>query len=154
MLKQVLVRTATSKETNIITLKRCIMTSPIQLKNIDNRTPAGHYSHTCTAGGMVYIAGQLPITADGKKLIDASFEEQVQQVFQNLDACLATVGSKRDQLVQVRVYVTNIELWPIFDQLYASWLGEHRPARAVVPLAELHYGLMLEIEAVALAPKN
>ena len=125
------------------------MTTSIQLKNIDNRTPAGHYSHTCTAGGVAYIAGQLPITTDGKKLVNAPFEEQVQ----NIDACLATVGSQRDQLVQVRVYVTDIELWPIFDQLYARWLGEHRPARAVVPLNELHYGLMLEIEAIALAPQ-
>jgi 2-iminobutanoate/2-iminopropanoate deaminase len=55
----------------------------------------------------------------------------------------------RINLVQVRVYLVNIGLWPQFDQLYADWLGSRRPARCVVPVPALHYGLLLEIEGVA-----
>jgi hypothetical protein len=51
--------------------------------------------------------------------------------------------------VQVRVYVTDIALWPAFNAIYAAWAGASRPARAVVPVPMLHHGLLIEIEAVA-----
>lgn len=113
--------------------------------------PAGHYSHICTAAGMVYISGQLPIKPDGTALADQSFEEQARQVLANVEGCLAQAGLDKDSLVQVRVYVTDIGNWPLFNRLYAAWIGEHRPARAVAGVAELHYGLAVEVEAVALA---
>jgi enamine deaminase RidA (YjgF/YER057c/UK114 family) len=66
-------------------------------------------------------------------------------------AALRAAGSSPQQLVQVRVYITDIALWPEFNALYASWIGAHRPARAVVPVPQLHHGLKIEVEAVALA---
>lgn len=116
--------------------------------------PAGHYSHAAVAGGMAHVSGILPIAPDGKKLADEPFEIQVQQVFDNLDGVLAACGCSRSDLAQVRVYVTDIGLWPLFNELYASWLGDHRPARCVVPVPDLHYGLALEVEAVAAVPER
>ena len=63
---------------------------------------------------------------------------------------MAAAGSAVDQLVQVRVYVTDIKDWPAFNAIYAKWAGLSYPARAVVPVPELHYGFKIEIEAVAL----
>ena len=54
-------------------------------------------------------------------------------------------------VLQVRVYLTDIADWPAFNTLYAAWAGAARPARAVVPVPALHYGFRIEIEAVALA---
>lgn len=116
--------------------------------------PAGHYSHVCVAGEQVFISGQLPIHPDGTTLSDRSFEEQARQVLENVDACLSCVGLDRTKLTQVRIYVTNIQNWPIFNELYASWIGEHRPARAVAGVSELHFGLGVEVEAVALLRPN
>jgi len=113
--------------------------------------PGGHYSHVSVANGFVFIAGQLPITAAGEKLTDRPFSEQARQVLHNLEAALAAAGSGIDKLVQVRVYVDDIAHWPAFDALYAQWAGSAKPARAVVPTGPLHFGLKLEIEAVALA---
>ncbi|EMH1202842.1 RidA family protein [Serratia marcescens] len=113
--------------------------------------PAGHYSSSCTANGMVYISGQLPITFSGENLAGGSFALQVSQVLANLDACLDGAGVGRAQLVQVRVYLTNIDWWPTFNALYAEWIGEFRPARAVAGVSQLHYGAAVEVEAVALA---
>jgi reactive intermediate/imine deaminase len=113
--------------------------------------PAGHYSHLSIANGFVMISGQLPITADGAHLADASFEEQTRQVLFNLESCLAAAGVGKQQLVQVRVYVTDIDQWPLFNRLYSHWLGEHRPARAVAGVAQLHYGCAVEVEAMAVA---
>ncbi|HYF16243.1 MAG TPA: RidA family protein [Ramlibacter sp.] len=114
-------------------------------------TPGGHYSHGTVAGGLLFVAGQLPITPDGRKLTDAPFEEQARQVLANVQAVLAATGSRITDLVQVRVYVDDIANWPAFNAVYAQWAGDARPARAVVPTGPLHYGLKVEVEAVAVA---
>jgi reactive intermediate/imine deaminase len=110
--------------------------------------PGGHYSHAVVANGFVFVSGQLPITPAGDKLNAASFEEQTQQVLANVQAALEAAGSSVAQLVQVRVYVTDIEHWPAFNRLYQQWAGTEPPARAVVPVPLLHYGFLVEVEAV------
>jgi 2-iminobutanoate/2-iminopropanoate deaminase len=128
------------------------MTGDIVLTNPDTMAkPGGHYTHAVTANGFVFIAGQLPIARDGSKLVDAPFESQAQQVLDNVAAALAGAGSAVERLVQVRVYVTDINQWPAFNTIYAKWIGASRPARAVVPVPELHFGFKIEVEAVALA---
>lgn len=112
--------------------------------------PGGHYSHACRGGNLVFISGQLPITPEGKRLVDASFEDQAVQVLANLETVLAAAGSSTDQLLHVRVYVDDIANWPTFNRIYEEWAGSARPARAVVPTGPLHFGLKVEIEATAL----
>jgi len=130
------------------------MHGDIALTNPDGMAaPGGHYSHAVAANGFGYVSGQLPIARDGTKRADASFEQQAEQVLNNVDAALTAAGSAIDRLVQVRVYVSDIRQWPAFNAIYAKWIGSSRPARAVVPVPELHYGFKIEIEAVALAGK-
>lgn len=116
----------------------------------DLAAPRGHYSHAVSAAGLVFVSGQLPVTAEGKLLADAPFEQQARQVLANVGAALRSAGSSVDKLMQVRVYVTDIELWPAFNAIYAEWCGAARPARAVVPVPQLHYGFLIEVEATAL----
>jgi reactive intermediate/imine deaminase len=111
--------------------------------------PGGHYSHAASANGFVFVSGQLPIAPDGTKLNDKPFEQQAQQVLDNVAAALKAAGSSVDGLTQVRVYVTDIGHWPSFNALYAKWTGNTRPARCVVPVPALHYGFLIEVEAVA-----
>jgi carbon monoxide dehydrogenase subunit G len=49
----------------------------------------------------------------------------------------------------LRVYITDIRLWPAFNAIYGKWIGSSRPARSVVPVPEPHFGFKIEIEAVA-----
>jgi reactive intermediate/imine deaminase len=113
--------------------------------------PGGHYSHGISAGGLLFVSGQLPITEAGAKLADAPFEHQAAQVLANVEAVLLAAGSAIAQLVQVRVYLADIADWRTFDAIYARWAGAARPARAVIPAGPLHFGLKIEIEAVAIA---
>ncbi|MFK3795849.1 MULTISPECIES: RidA family protein [unclassified Pseudomonas] len=129
------------------------MNSKVCSNSPDLPTPVGHYTHVCAAGNLLMISGQLPVSREGRPLTDAPFETQALQVFANLDACLAQGGTDKSRLVQVRVYVTDMQHWPLFDRLYAQWLGDHRPARAVAGVAQLHYGLAVEVEAMALRPE-
>ena len=110
--------------------------------------PGGHYSHAAVANGFVFISGQLPITPAGEKLNQASFEDQASQVLANVQAALESAGSSVANLVQVRVYVTDIEQWPAFNGIYQQWAGAAPPARAVVPVPLLHHGFLIEVEAV------
>jgi reactive intermediate/imine deaminase len=125
-----------------------------RLPKTDNPTtlakPGGHYSHVAIANGFVFVSGQLPINARGDKLADASFEAQAEQVLANVQAALESAGSSIAQLVQVRVYIVDVEHWMSFNQIYARWAGEARPVRAVVPVPQLHYGFKIEVEATAL----
>jgi enamine deaminase RidA (YjgF/YER057c/UK114 family) len=82
--------------------------------------PGGHYSHAVIAGGLVFVAGQLPVAAEGRRLADAPFEEQAHQVLDNVAAALAGAGTAVARLVQVRVCVTDIGSWPAFDAIYAA----------------------------------
>jgi reactive intermediate/imine deaminase len=116
------------------------------------RPPAGHYSHTCTAAGLVFVSGQLPMDMDGKPMRGQPFERQAEQVLANVDACLQAAGTDRRRLLQVRVYVTDMKFWSTFNEIYANWIGDCRPTRAVAGVASLHHDLLLEIEAIALSP--
>ncbi len=111
--------------------------------------PGGHYSHAVRAGDMIFVSGQLPIASDGTKLADQDFQAQVRQALANLATALEAAGSAVTELVQVRVYITDISDWPAFDRIYSEWVGIALPARAVVPVPALHYGFRVEIEAVA-----
>ena len=122
-----------------------------ELQATDLATPGGHYSHAVIANGLVFVSGQLPIRPDGARLVGASFEDQTRQVLANVGAALRAAGSGIDKLVQVRVYVADLAHWPAFNALYAEWAGAARPARAVVPSGPLHFGLLVEVEAIALA---
>jgi len=111
--------------------------------------PAGHYSQAVVYGGFVFVAGQLPhdVSHPGRPAGDV--EEQTERALRNVEAILEAVGSSLDRLLSVTVYVTDISLWPRVNAAYARVLGAHRPARAVVPVKELHHGYAVEIQAVA-----
>ena len=76
-------------------------------------------------------------------------EEQTKQVLANLDAILQAAGSRREQVIKVTIFVSDINAWGTVNQLYAQFFGDHKPARSVVPVLPLHYGLQIELEAVA-----
>jgi reactive intermediate/imine deaminase len=112
--------------------------------------PAGHYSQATVAGGHVYISGQLPIRPDGKPLVGQGFDEQATQALENILAILAAVGGTPQHLARVTAYIVGVENWPRFNAIYAAMLPDARPARTVVAVPELHYGFLVEIDAIAI----
>lgn len=111
-------------------------------------TPGGHYSPAIISGNSLYISGQLPISLANPQP-QGELAEQAQTVFNNIDILLETTGINKQHLVNVQVYLSDVALWPEFNRLYAQWIGDHRPARTVVPCSALHYGALLEMSAIA-----
>ena len=109
----------------------------------------GHYSQAVVHGGLVFVAGQLPIVPDEpeRRLVD--FEAQANQVITNVLAILQAAGSSADTILRATVYIADIAHWPAFNRIYAERLGAHRPARTVVPVAQLHYGYLVEMDVIA-----
>jgi 2-iminobutanoate/2-iminopropanoate deaminase len=66
-----------------------------------------------------------------------------------VEAILKASNSDLSRVLKMTVYVADINLWSAVNTVYAKFMGEHRPARAVVPTRELHYGFLIEIEAIA-----
>jgi 2-iminobutanoate/2-iminopropanoate deaminase len=115
----------------------------------ESQVPAGHYVPGIRTGDLVFVSGQLPLDAAGVPQPDQPIEEQVDLALANLDAVLRAAGSSRERVVKVNVYVSDIALWDRVNRRYAAFFGNHRPARAVVPVGPLHYGCAIEIDAVA-----
>ena len=111
--------------------------------------PAGHYSQAAVSGGHIFISGQLPIRRDGRPLRDDGFEVQARQAIENMLEILRAAGSTPQHLTKVTAYIVGVANWARFNAVYASMLRDARPARTVVPVPELHYGYLVEIDAIA-----
>ena len=115
----------------------------------DAPTAAGHYSQAIVHNGVIYVAGQLPIDPKDRNRPVGSIEEQTERTLRNVEAILVAAGSSLDRVLQMTIYISDIELWGGVNTAYAKVMGSHRPARAVVPVKDLHYGYQIEIQAIA-----
>jgi 2-iminobutanoate/2-iminopropanoate deaminase len=109
----------------------------------------GHYSQAVVYNGLVFVAGQLAIEPGTGARLTGSIEEQTEQCLKNIGEILKAAGSGLTRVLKMTVYISDIELWSAVNTVYARVMGDHRPARAVVPVKELHYGFKIEIEAIA-----
>jgi len=111
--------------------------------------PGGHYSQAVVCNGLVFVSGQLSIDPQtGEKKL-GSIEQQTEQVLQNVGEILNAANSHLSQVLKMTVYISDINLWGAVNEVYARVMGEHRPARAVIPTRDLHYGFLIEIDAIA-----
>lgn len=111
--------------------------------------PAGHYSQAVVHNGLVFVAGQLAIDPQtGQKKL-GSIEEQTEQALKNISEILKAAGSDMKLVLKMSLFVTDIGLWERVNEVYSRVMGEHRPARAVIPTRDLHHGFLIEIEAIA-----
>jgi 2-iminobutanoate/2-iminopropanoate deaminase len=111
--------------------------------------PAGHYSQAVVHRDTVYVAGQLPIDPDDPQSPPGDAAHQTRRALDNVRLILEAAGSGLDRVLQMTLYVSDISHWPDVNGAYAEMMGSHRPARAVVPTRDLHYGYLVEIQAIA-----
>lgn len=117
-------------------------------------TAAGHYSQAVVHQGVVYVAGQLPIVPGSKDRTVGPIAQQTRQTLANVGAILQAAGSSLDRVLQMTIYVSDMTLWGEVNAVYSEVMGAHRPARAIVPVKDLHYGYQIEIQAVAAVGRN
>jgi 2-iminobutanoate/2-iminopropanoate deaminase len=111
--------------------------------------PAGHYTQAIVCNNMVFISGQIPIVPGTGEKLNGPIEEQTLQVLNNIKTITEAAGSDISKIVKVNIYISDIELWSVVNKIYASFFGPHKPARAIVPVKDLHYGCKIEMDAIA-----
>ena len=111
-------------------------------------TPKGHYSPAISHNGLLYISGQLPYDPQ-TQASPPGIEAQTLATLGKIDLILREAGATRSDVLQCRVYVSDVNLWGKVNEVYAQFFGDYKPVRCVVPVAELHYGCLIEIEAIA-----
>jgi reactive intermediate/imine deaminase len=108
--------------------------------------PAGHYSQAVASNGFVFLSGVLPANPGG-----GNFADEVRQTMASCEQVLAQAHCVLDDVVQCTAYIVGVENWPEFNRVYKEAFGQHKPARTVVPVPELHHGCLVEIQMVAVA---
>lgn len=111
--------------------------------------PAGHYSPGVVHNGLVYVSGQLSLDLETRAPFAGEIEIQTELALRNVERVLQAAGSDLGQVIQMTIYISDIELWGKVNEVYARVMGEHRPARAIVPVKELHFETKIEIQAIA-----
>ena len=122
----------------------------MQKVNIKNApAPKGHYSPGVVHNGLVFVSGQLPMNHRTGEAETGAIELQTELALRNVEAVLIEAGSDLDHVLQMTIYVSEMELWDKVNEVYRRILGEHKPARAIVPVKNLHFGTKIEIQAIA-----
>jgi len=111
--------------------------------------PRGHYSQAVVHARLVYVSGTLPLDPASGQPVTGEIEAQAGRALENLQAILEAAGSGLDCVLKVTVYVSDVTLWARVNAVYARYFGEHKPARTVAPVNALHYGCLVEIDAIA-----
>ena len=108
----------------------------------------GPYSQAVTHGGLVYTSGQIALTPEGEMLGD-DLEKQTHQVLKNLTEVLKEAGSDLDQVIKTTIFLADMDSFLKVNEIYASYFGEHKPARATVAVKTLPKNALVEIDAIA-----
>jgi len=112
----------------------------------------GPYSQAMACGGMLYCSGQIGLDPASGKLVGESVEAQAEQVTKNLSAVLAAGGAQLSDIVKANIFLVDMADFPKVNAIYAAWLGDHRPARATVAVAQLPLAARIEIDLIARIP--
>ena len=116
--------------------------------------PKGHYSAGIEHNGLIYVSGQLPMSLDTREPFTGDIDAQTELALRNVEAVLKAAGSDLAHVLQMTIYVSDMELWAAVNAAYARVMGEHRPARAIVPVKDLHFWTKIEIQAIAAKKEN
>jgi len=93
------------------------------------------------------------MTLDTREPFTGDIGEQTELALRNVEAVLKAAGSDLRHVLQMTIYVSDMELWGAVNAKYAEVMGDHRPARAIVPVKDLHFGTKIEIQAIAAQPE-
>ena len=116
-------------------------------------TPKGHYSPGVIHNGFVYVDGQLPIDANGEVQLK-SIEEQTALCMHNIEQILLAANSSLQQIIKVNVFITDIALWAAVNAEYSRIMGNHKPARIIIPCGTLNRGCAIEVDCIAAVKEN
>jgi 2-iminobutanoate/2-iminopropanoate deaminase len=130
--------------------------TPPAIRHVDVPSyPAAHspYSHAVLANGFVFVSGQIPVRPEGgpTDVVGDTMQEQTRQALRNLETVLKAAGSALDRVVKVTVLLARPDLYREMNEAYAEFFPETKPARSMVRFGADIPGVLVAIDAIALA---
>jgi 2-iminobutanoate/2-iminopropanoate deaminase len=109
----------------------------------------GPYSQGISAGGLIFVSGQLGIDPASGELVAGGIEEQTHQVLRNISAILSAASAGLSGVVKTTVYLKDLKDFPAMNAVYAEFFDQNLPARATVQVSALPKGALVEIDCIA-----
>ena len=115
-----------------------------------SKAPAaiGPYSQAVQWGDVVFISGQIPLNPENGQLNNATFEDETNQVLDNLEAICQEAGGTLDHILKLTIYLTDLAKFDVVNSIMASRFSEPFPARATLEISKLPKEVSIEIDAI------
>lgn len=115
-----------------------------------NKAPAaiGPYSQAVQWGDVVFISGQIPLDPENGQLNNATFEDETNQVLDNLEAICQEAGGTLDHILKLTIYLTDLSKFDVVNSIMATRFSEPFPARATLEISKLPKEVSIEIDAI------
>ena len=108
----------------------------------------GPYSQAVQWGDVVFISGQIPLDPENGQLNNATFEDETNQVLDNLEAICQEAGGTLDHILKLTIYLTDLSKFDVVNSIMASRFSEPFPARATVEISKLPKEVSIEMDAI------
>lgn len=111
----------------------------------------GPYVQANQNGNLVYTSGQIPLTKDGE-LAGEDIKSQTHQVMKNVEAILVEAGTDMNRIIKTTCFLSDMNNFAQFNEVYASYFDRNLPARSCVEVARLPRDVLVEVEVIAVLP--
>ncbi len=110
----------------------------------------GPYSQAVKANGFLFVSGQIPLNPATGDLMNASIEDQAEQVIKNLTSICEAANLKLSDIVKLTIYITDMKDFAVVNAAMLKHFKEPYPARATVEVSALPLGVNVEMDAILL----
>jgi 2-iminobutanoate/2-iminopropanoate deaminase len=116
-----------------------------------NAAPAaiGPYSQAVMVDGLLFASGQIPLLPETGAVVSGGIKEQTEQVMRNIAAVLTAAGTDFSKVVKATCFLTSMDNFAAFNEVYAQYFTVNKPARSCVAVSALPRGVLVEVEVVA-----
>ena len=115
-----------------------------------NKAPAaiGPYSQAIQWGDVVFISGQVAFIPATGELNNNTFEDEVNQVIDNLDAICKEAGASLDNILKLSIFLTDLANFDAVNNLMKERFSEPFPARSTIEVSRLPKDVNIEMDAI------
>jgi reactive intermediate/imine deaminase len=111
----------------------------------------GPYSQAVKANGFLFVSGQIPLNPETGDLMNASIEDQAEQVIKNLTSICEAANLTLSDIVKLTIYITDMKDFAVVNEAMLKHFKEPYPARATIEVSALPLGVNVEMDAILLA---
>lgn len=131
----------------------CTTKSEPSIKNVistDNAPAAiGVYSQGIQVGNTVYVSGQIGLIPESREMAGDDLESQTRQTIRNIEAVLKAANYELSDIVSANVFLSDMDNYGAFNEIYVEYFPENPPSRAVVEVSRIPLDALVEIKVIA-----